>query len=299
MVSSPPYSLTSLYKDIDDKLFREQIDDLYNAVEKDDIVASDRIIGYVGDSKNLLALEPLAILLGHQDDSIRSSSALALGKIGDNVSIQPLTKALNDPSEKVKISIVTALGMFGDKSVIRVLESIPLSPEEPKLTNAVRNVVYKLDHTNSLDKISRETATEADSQEIVKDIPTPMSYLPREAPIINKPVNEEKQPVLAAIGSFFIPGLGQVYNGESYVKGFMYLAGTYLGYLLILPGFLIWLYGIYNAYTTANKINAGEIIVNPSSTARVLIYAVAAFLIPIIIMILLALLLVVFVFSSS
>ena len=129
-------------------------------LKKTIIVTANRIIGYIGDSKNLLALEPLAILLEHPDESVRSNSALALGKIGSKTAIQPLAKALNDPSEKVKISIVTALGMFGDKSVIRTLENIPLSPEEPRLTNAVRNAVYKLDHTHSLDMISRETAPE-------------------------------------------------------------------------------------------------------------------------------------------
>ncbi len=301
MVNSPADGANNLYKDVGEKLFKEQIDDLYDAIEKDDIATAGRIIGYIGDSKNLLALEPLAILLDHHDETVRSSSALAMGKIGDKTAIQPLIKALNDPSEKVKISIVTALGMFGDKSVIRALENIPLSPEEPKLTNAVRNVVYKIDHTHSLDTLGSETVPAPNVQATVADVPVPASHLKGVSPTVaTQAVYEEKEPILAAVCSFFIPGLGQVYNGESYVKGFTYLAAMYIGYLfLIIPGLLVWIYGIYNAYTTANKINAGEVMTNHSSTVRVLIYAVAAFLIPIIITVILAAIIAAFIFSTA
>ena len=36
MVSSPADGTHNLYKDVGEKLFREQIDDLYNSLEKDD-----------------------------------------------------------------------------------------------------------------------------------------------------------------------------------------------------------------------------------------------------------------------
>lgn len=69
---------------------------------------------------------------------------------------------------------------------------------------------------------------------------------------------QNKSPVIAAILSFFIPGLGQVYNGGGLLKGLMYLVGTLIAYmLLILPGVIVYLYGIYNAYSVAKKVNAG------------------------------------------
>jgi hypothetical protein len=69
-----------------------------------------------------------------------------------------------------------------------------------------------------------------------------------------------KSPLLAAIGSFFLPGLGQVYNGEGILKGLLYMIAISIGYLIfILPGFALWLYGIYNAYSVANRMNLGQL----------------------------------------
>lgn len=67
-----------------------------------------------------------------------------------------------------------------------------------------------------------------------------------------------KSPWLAALLSI-IPGLGQVYNGQI-GKGLIFLVGTIIGYFIfILPGFLVWVYGIYDAYRTAGKMNNGDI----------------------------------------
>ncbi len=64
--------------------------------------------------------------------------------------------------------------------------------------------------------------------------------------------------MMAAIGSFLIPGLGQVYNGEGMVKGFLYVIGVFIGTIIfVIRDWLIWLYGIYNAYSVAGKKNSG------------------------------------------
>lgn len=86
----------------------------------------------------------------------------------------------------------------------------------------------------------------------------------------------KKSPIIAAITSFFIPGLGQLYNGEI-VKGLAFImVGAILGLLafimvipslmapallefvliLSIPFLLFWAYNIYDAYTTADKINS-------------------------------------------
>jgi TM2 domain-containing membrane protein YozV len=85
------------------------------------------------------------------------------------------------------------------------------------------------------------------------------------APTVASTVGE-KNPVLAAILSFLIAGLGQIYNGEIR-KGIILIIAYVISIVLcsILIGIplvvILWIYGIYDAYTTANKINAGEITV--------------------------------------
>ena len=66
-------------------------------------------------------------------------------------------------------------------------------------------------------------------------------------------IPEEKNAFLATVCSFFIPGLGQVYNGQT-AKGVGIFAGTLAGlFLLIIPGLIVWVFGLYDAYTTAKK----------------------------------------------
>lgn len=65
---------------------------------------------------------------------------------------------------------------------------------------------------------------------------------------------ELRSPVLAAILSFIIAGLGQFYNGQV-AKGLL----IFFTFWTIIP----WILGIIDAYKTAEKINRGEIIVKP------------------------------------
>jgi len=83
---------------------------------------------------------------------------------------------------------------------------------------------------------------------------------------VKAPTVGEKSPGLAAVLSFFIVGLGQIYNGQI-GKGIVLIICYVISWLLvlILIGLILvpilWIYGIYDAYTTATKINAGEITV--------------------------------------
>lgn len=65
---------------------------------------------------------------------------------------------------------------------------------------------------------------------------------------------------VTAVFSFFIPGLGQIYNGEL-GKGLIIVAVTiislkltiiYIGFFILIP---LWIWTIYDAYRTAEKIN--------------------------------------------
>ncbi len=68
------------------------------------------------------------------------------------------------------------------------------------------------------------------------------------------PAKEKRSAPLAGILSFVVAGLGQVYNGQA-GKGVL----IFLTSILVVP----WIIGIFDAYGTAKKINAGEIPFTP------------------------------------
>ncbi|KKG08810.1 hypothetical protein EO95_13750 [Methanosarcina sp. 1.H.T.1A.1] len=79
-----------------------------------------------------------------------------------------------------------------------------------------------------------------------------------------------KNPGIAAVLSFFIPGLGQIYNGQI-MKGIIFFILASIGIVFIILAFLFgfraivligyilyplfWIYNLYDAYNTARKIN--------------------------------------------
>ncbi len=96
--------------------------------------------------------------------------------------------------------------------------------------------------------------------------------------IVNKLEGAKKgdhSPMLAAILSFVIGGAGQMYNGEI-GKGILIFFTSWL----VIP----WLYGIFNAYSTAKKIREGTITPRTQSgclAASVIIVALMFLMIPI------------------
>ena len=103
---------------------------------------------------------------------------------------------------------------------------------------------------------------------------------------------EEKSPYVALLCSFFIPGLGQVYDGNT-ARGIGVFIGTIGGFFLfIVPGLIFWIYGMHDAYSTAKRMNRGEIPFRATRTAHLIIFFIIAVLIIalIVFMILMALL---------
>jgi TM2 domain-containing membrane protein YozV len=294
---------------VNDRVFIEQINDLYNALEKGDLATANGMIGVMVESGNKMAADALTVLLEYQDVTIQSSSAMALGRLGDSSVVKPLLNATADPSEKVRVSAVTALGMIGDKSALLVLESIPLTPQEPHMTNAVRNAIFRINHPGETPKVTADIVKESlqvnmpenqKDQAAVKTSDGSSQQSPQDPKLaaINK-----KNPAFAALASFLVPGLGQIYNGESFSQGLKYLIGTILGLIcLFFPGIIVWLYGISNAYSVSNKINAGETIAEEVTTGRIALYTVTAvvisFVIGVILAVIFTLLIAGFVFSS-
>ena len=74
--------------------------------------------------------------------------------------------------------------------------------------------------------------------------------------------SEKKRPFLALILSFIFPGLGQFYNGHS-KKGIILIVAAIVSvilYLLLIGLILylvVWIYGLYDAYKSAEAINNG------------------------------------------
>lgn len=70
----------------------------------------------------------------------------------------------------------------------------------------------------------------------------------------------QKNPGLAAILSFFIVGLGQIYNGQI-AKGVGLMAAAFVSGILcwVAIGFIllpaVWIFGIWDAYRTAERLN--------------------------------------------
>ena len=101
-----------------------------------------------------------------------------------------------------------------------------------------------------------------------KNISTPKTINPQ---IERK---EEKSPFVAVLCSFFVPGLGQVYNGET-AKGLGIFFGTLIGcFIFLIPGLICWIYGMYDAYTTAKKMNTGDVMFKPTKTAHLILFII-------------------------
>ncbi|WP_407381051.1 zinc-ribbon domain-containing protein [Methanobrevibacter sp.] len=88
---------------------------------------------------------------------------------------------------------------------------------------------------------------------------SPTSGVPQ---VRNANVANAHSPILAAILSFFIIGLGQLYIGLTKKGIILFVAAIVSGILmLIVIGWILWLliwgYAIYDAYNSAEKMNNG------------------------------------------
>jgi TM2 domain-containing membrane protein YozV len=79
------------------------------------------------------------------------------------------------------------------------------------------------------------------------------------APILPSVTQPLKNPGVAAVLSFFFPGVGQIYNGQI-VSGIIGFVTTIALYIFFHAGFLIHIYLVYSAFTFATKLN--KLIIN-------------------------------------
>lgn len=86
-------------------------------------------------------------------------------------------------------------------------------------------------------------------------------------------IKQKKSPILAAILSLSLAGLGQAYNGEV-GKGLLIFFTSWL----IIP----WIYSVIDAYKTANKINEGAVTITAKPgciTATIIFMVITPFII--------------------
>ncbi|HMK54028.1 MAG TPA: hypothetical protein VK444_04520 [Methanobacteriaceae archaeon] len=70
-------------------------------------------------------------------------------------------------------------------------------------------------------------------------------------------------PLIAAVISFFLPGIGSVYAGKTMMGIVIFIiaiilaiAYTMVNFYIIILYIIVWLYGMYDAYTTAKATEA-------------------------------------------
>ena len=92
-----------------------------------------------------------------------------------------------------------------------------------------------------------------------------------------------KDPFIAAILSLLFPGLGQVYNGEFH-KGLLVqiiflvtFFGGGVSFLLIPIPLAVWVIGIYDAYTEADKMRKGQAQLKNPTLKEALIFVLWPF----------------------
>ena len=84
----------------------------------------------------------------------------------------------------------------------------------------------------------------------------------------------QKNVKAAALLSLVFPGFGQVYNGQ-YKKGVLFLLGVVFGAVVyVIPGLIIHVIGIWDAWKTATRMNTGEIEFQEMVGVHAVLYAV-------------------------
>ncbi len=84
-----------------------------------------------------------------------------------------------------------------------------------------------------------------------------------------------KKPYLAGLLSLY-PGLGQVYNGQLPKGVLIFVAALLFGLFVpmvpIIPGIIVWVLGIAEAFITARNMNSGKITPKSTNSIRMVAF---------------------------
>jgi len=104
---------------------------LFLTDEDVDFVA--RVAECLGHQRNQVSLDPLVRILGHEYETIREFTALALGRLGSEKAVPSLIKCLSDSNSSVRAAAATAIGIIGSgkpKLTIGELTELLRQPSE-------------------------------------------------------------------------------------------------------------------------------------------------------------------------
>lgn len=112
-----------------------------------------------------------------------------------------------------------------------------------------------------------ETTVSSTDQSVIASTEKPIATI-SEQPVSHANANSvtvRKTPIVSAILSLIFPGLGQLYNGQN-KKGiyFIIIAIVSVILMLLIVGIILyalfWIWSIFDAYSSAVKLNKGEFV---------------------------------------
>jgi TM2 domain-containing membrane protein YozV len=205
---------------------------------------------------------------------IISNRDLGYGRSFPHTNIAPaIIDALDILEQKIMVSARHSPEAYHEPQYPPVLQSPSESrhaeirhPIHTEDSTVQESMPYETQRSGSLPRTEPGRRSQGSGKETDRRIPEPEKH---------------KDPGTAAICSFFIPGLGQVYNGQT-EKGAGFYGAMLIGYILgWVAGFYFfflipasWIYGMYDAYTTANRMNAREIPYQESDITKMVMYAI-------------------------
>ncbi len=132
------------------------------------------------------------------------------------------------------------IGKASRAAVERRHEASKLAVEKQRLDLEAKRLALE---QAQLEQAARNQAGDSDAHEVVQG----PQVAPGRTIVINHPPIQRWSPGLAAVLSFFVPGLGQLYKGQI-LNGIVWFFMVGLGYVaLILPGLLLHLFCIIGA----------------------------------------------------
>jgi hypothetical protein len=202
--------------------------------------------------------------------SVLLERAFQLGKL--SVPLLPSSKIIDVNPDTGTIHATTET-LTGGISMVRFTF-------EKKGMNATRVHIQSISTDNYVRndglpfRLGRGRYVKMDGSQNERNIATLTAYI-REQSLQETPDTDSyyKNPQNAAVLSLVIPGLGQAFNGRS-DEGMVIALGTGVGLMFyIVPGILIWLYGVYYAYSAARKMNDQVVPYRPYSVAGLVLAA--------------------------
>lgn len=135
-------------------------------------------------------------------------------------------------------------------------------PEEAKFCRECGSEVIVEENVNKTKFCANCGSEISNVAKFCSECGSPTSNSPHTKNTYNSVVRADKSPGLAAVLSFFIVGLGQIYIGLT-KKGILLFIGAMISGVLMLifigwiTWLLIWGYSIYDAFNSAQKMNRG------------------------------------------